>query len=59
MQASLTRKPGKATYPTPLKGRNLHNKEEPQTARIQEGHTNKQSKQEEKAEKYSEDKGTC
>ena len=27
-----------ATHPTPPTGRNLHNKEEPQTARIQKGH---------------------
>ena len=41
-QASLTRKPfvqsQEATRPTPPTGRNLHNKEEPQTARIQKGH---------------------
>ena len=38
MQASLTRKPWQVTHPTPSIGRNLHNKEEPQTARIQKGH---------------------
>ena len=38
MQASLSRKPGKAIHPTPLKGRNLHNKQEPPTARIQKGY---------------------
>ena len=38
MQASLTRKPSQATHPTPPTGRNLPNKEEPQTARIQKGH---------------------
>ena len=37
-QASLTRKPWQATCPTPPTVRNLHNKEEPQTARIQKGH---------------------
>ena len=37
-QASLTRKPWQATHPTPSTVRNLHNKEEPQTARIQKGH---------------------
>ena len=37
-QASLTRKPWQATRPTPLTGRNLHNKEEPQTSSIQKGH---------------------
>ena len=37
-QASLTRKPWQATRPTPPTGRNLHNKEKPQTARIQKGH---------------------
>ena len=37
-QASLTRKPWQATHPTPSKGRNLHNKEEPQTSSIQKGH---------------------
>ena len=37
-QASLTRKPWQATCPTPPTGRNLHNKEEPQTARIRKGH---------------------
>ena len=39
MQASLTRKPWQATRPTPPIGRNLHNKEEPQTARTQTGHS--------------------
>ena len=29
-----------ATHPTPLTGRNLHNKEEPQTSSIQKGHPN-------------------
>ena len=38
MQASLTRKPRQATGPTPPTARNLHNKEEPQTTRIQKGH---------------------
>ena len=38
MQASLTRKPWQATRPTPPTERNLHNKEEPQTSRIQKGH---------------------
>ena len=38
MQASLTRKPQQATHPTPPTGRNLHNKEEPQTSSIQKGH---------------------
>ena len=37
-QASLTKKPWQATHPTSPTGRNLHNKEEPQTARIQKGH---------------------
>ena len=37
-QTSLIRKPWQATWPTPPTGRNLHNKEEPQTARIQKGH---------------------
>ena len=37
-QASLIRKPCQATRPTPPTGRNLHSKEEPQTARIQKGH---------------------
>ena len=37
-QTSLTRKPRQATRPTPPTVRNLHNKEEPQTARIQKGH---------------------
>ena len=37
-QASLTRKPWQANRPTPPTGRNLHNKEEPQTASIQKGH---------------------
>ena len=38
MQASLTRKPWQATHPTSSTVRNLHNKEEPPTARIQKGH---------------------
>ena len=38
MQASLTRKPGKVTHPTPPIGSNRHNKEEPQTSSIQKGH---------------------
>ena len=38
MQASLTRKPWQAIHPKPPTGRNLHNREEPQTARIQKGH---------------------
>ena len=37
-QASLTRKPWQATRQTPPTERNLHNKEEPQTARIHKGH---------------------
>ena len=37
-QASLTRKPWQATHPTPSTGRNLHNKEEPQTFSIEKGH---------------------
>ena len=37
-QASRTRKPWQGTHPTPPTGRNLHNKEEPQTARIRKGH---------------------
>ena len=36
-QASLTRKPWEANHPTLPTGRNRHNKEEPQTARIQKG----------------------
>ena len=36
--ASLTRKPQQATRPTTPTARNLHNKEEAQTARIQKGH---------------------
>ena len=38
MQVFLTRKPGQATRPTPPTGRNLHNKEEAQAARIQKVH---------------------
>ena len=39
--------------------RNLHNKEEPQTARIQKGHPQAQQyTQDEKAEKYPAGKGT-
>ena len=38
MQASLTRKTWQATCLNPLTGRNLHNKEEPQTSSIQKGH---------------------
>ena len=38
MQASLTRKPWQATRPTPPTERNLHIKEESQTARIHKGH---------------------
>ena len=37
-QASLTRKPRQAKHPAPPTGRNLHNKKEPQTTRIQKGH---------------------
>ena len=37
-QASLTRKPWQTNCPTPPKVRNLHNKEEPQTSKIQKGH---------------------
>ena len=39
MQASLSRKPWQVTCPSPPTGRNLHNKEEPQTFSIQKGHT--------------------
>ena len=39
MQASLTSKPGQANRPTPPTGRNLHNKNEPQTTRIQKAHS--------------------
>ena len=38
MQASLTRKPGKVTHPTPPIGSNHHNKKEPQTSSIGKGH---------------------
>ena len=38
MQAPLTRKPWQAIHPTPPTGRNLHNKEKPQTSSIQKGH---------------------
>ena len=38
MQASLTSKPQQAKHPAPPTGRNLHNKKEPQTTRIQKGH---------------------
>ena len=38
MQVFLTRKPGQATRPTPPTGRNLHNIEEAQAARIQKVH---------------------
>ena len=38
MQAALIRKPWLATHPIQPTGRNLHNKEEPQTFSIQEGH---------------------
>ena len=38
MQASLTRKLWQATCPTQPTGKNLHNKEEPQTSSIQKGH---------------------
>ena len=37
-QASLTSKPRQAKHPAPPTGRNLHNKKEPQTTRIQKGH---------------------
>ena len=37
-QASLTRKPWQATHPSPPICRNLHNKEEPQTSSLQNGH---------------------
>ena len=37
-QASLTRKPWQATHPTPPTGRNFHNKQEPQTAKIWKDH---------------------
>ena len=59
MQAPLTRKSWQATSPTPPTGSNLHNKEEPQTSSLQKGHPQtEQSKQNEKAEKYSAGKGT-
>ena len=38
MQTSLTSKPRQAKHPAPPTGRNLHNKKEPQTTRIQKGH---------------------
>ena len=38
-QASLFRKPWQANRPTPPTGWNLHNKKEPQTTRIQKGHS--------------------
>ena len=38
-QASLTRKPWQATRPTLPTGRNLHNKEYPQTSSMQKGHS--------------------
>ena len=38
-QDALTRKSWQANHPTPPTARNLHNKEEPQTARIQTGHS--------------------
>ena len=57
-QTSLTRKPWQATCPTPPIVRNLHNKEEPQTARILKGHPKQKYKQDEKAEKYSAGKET-
>ena len=37
-QASLSRKPLQATHTIPHTVRNLHNKKEPQAARIQKGH---------------------
>ena len=37
-QDALTRKSWQANHPTPPTARNLHNKEEPQTARILKGH---------------------
>jgi len=37
-QASLSRKPWQATHTIPHRVRNLHNKKEPQAARIQKGH---------------------
>ena len=37
-QASLTSKPRQAKHPAPPTGRNLHDKKEPQTTRIQKGH---------------------
>ena len=37
-QAVLTRKPWQATHQNPPTGRNIHNREEPQTSRIQKGH---------------------
>ena len=37
-QASLTRKPWQATRPIPPTGRNLHNKEKPQTSSLQKGY---------------------
>ena len=58
-QASLTRKTWQATHPTPHTVRNFHNKEEPPNARIQITlPQTEQSKQNEKAEKYPESKGT-
>ena len=39
MQVSLTRKPWEANRPIPPTVRNLHNKEEPQTAKILKGHS--------------------
>ena len=38
MKDSLPRKHWQATCPTPPTGRNLHNKEEPQTSSLQKGH---------------------
>ena len=38
MKDSIPRKHWQATCPTPPSGRNLHNKEEPQTSSIQKGH---------------------
>ena len=58
MQASLTRKTGQAIRPTPPTGRNSHNKEEPQFQHTERPPQTQQSKQDEKAEKYSAGKGT-
>ena len=61
-QASLTRKPSQATRPTSPTARNLHNKEEPQIARIQKGHPkhsniNKMERQRNTQQAKEQDKG--